>query len=1009
VSEGTPIRLGALLCAFALLLSGARAEEARPNFPDNPRFSVLRFEDRQGMGALTATSLGQDGQGFLWIATQTGLYRFDGTRAKKMNEADNLIGHYVVDMVIAPDGTPWFAGNRGIAFYKNGEFRRVPIPESSMALLNGVQIFAVDSNGTVYMLMFKKGLLILDPNFPSKGVTIGQGMSDWETQAGILRTADDSIWFSLGHKLAHLSPGSRNIEVEPGIELPKERVVALQQDGSGTIWVRTSTRLWHVDRHAHKLVQETSVTGPANDEEGKPTVDARGKLLVPSSSGLYWQGDGKWRLLTTRQGLASNLIQSALEDREGTLWVAGSGTGLDRLPGVREWSAWTTNEGLPDNSTWATLRDRKGRLWVSSAHGIAIWNGQTHQWQKVPTLEEHLGREIRPLQLAGDGSVWAQTITGAIVRIDADNFATTTYANYHGRNFISLAAAPDGSIWAAARTRLVRFVPQNGHTKQEEIALPPVHEADLEFITFSPNGVLWATGPGTVYRYDGKSWKIFTVKEGLKGQTMTSLASPNDNEVWVSYNDVVGVTHVTLHLNGTTSFEFLDWDRTVLGRDTKARMWFNGTDGILVLWPDGHTQHLSRANGLIWDDLSPWTGVREEKDGSFLIATSRGMSRLKELEEKKATEPPRVVLTSVLLGGTERKPDGKSLVTSGSGPLKVQFSPLILDTPDEVSCQYQLKGLEPFPTDSTLREVLYGGLPPGNYEFWVQCRQPDKNGYSAKTSFRFRVLPTFWQSGWSRGLMALALMAGVWLFVSLRTQALQRRKGELERAVAERNAELMQKNKELEEISLTDPLTGIRNRRYFYETISKDIAQALRSHQRSSDSPVSVPRQDLIFALVDIDRFKRVNDELGHSVGDKLLQEMAKRIESVMRKSDDLVRWGGEEFLLVCRTTDRENASLLCARVLEAVRDTPFDVGNGVQVHKTCSIGWAPFPWVNDGPGSLSIENVLELADKALYLAKREGRNRSYGLVPSPAIALSEKSVSIENLRDCPPELVQIV
>jgi diguanylate cyclase (GGDEF)-like protein len=291
----------------------------------------------------------------------------------------------------------------------------------------------------------------------------------------------------------------------------------------------------------------------------------------------------------------------------------------------------------------------------------------------------------------------------------------------------------------------------------------------------------------------------------------------------------------------------------------------------------------------------------------------------------------------------------------------------------------------------------------------VQCKQPDTNTYSAKTSFHFRVLPNFWQSSWARGGMGLVLIAGVWIFVSMRTRTLHRRKGELEKAVAERSAELLQKNKELQDISLTDPLTSTRNRRYFYETISKDIAQALRSHQRSNDSPVPVTRQELIFALVDIDRFKRVNDELGHTAGDRLLQEVAKRIASVMRKSDDLVRWGGEEFLLVCRTTDRENASLLCTRVLEAVRELPFDVGNGVEVHKTCSVGWAPFPWIQGAGGTLSIENVLELADKALYLAKREGRNRSYGLVPAPAVMLSEKSVSIENLRDCPPELVQIV
>lgn len=255
----------------------------------------------------------------------------------------------------------------------------------------------------------------------------------------------------------------------------------------------------------------------------------------------------------------------------------------------------------------------------------------------------------------------------------------------------------------------------------------------------------------------------------------------------------------------------------------------------------------------------------------------------------------------------------------------------------------------------------------------------------------------------------LMLLGCFWGYASLRTQALNRRRVELEQAVAQRSAELMQKNKELEEISLTDPLTGARNRRYFYETISKDIAQATRSHLKTPNGSECGPAHELIFVLVDIDRFKRVNDDLGHAAGDRLLQEVAKRIASVMRRSDDLVRWGGEEFMLVCRTTDRDNASLLCNRVLEAIRDVPFNVGNGMEIHKTCSIGWAPFPWLKDDVGMLSLDNVIELADKALYLAKREGRNRSYGMVPASNVYASEKGVSIENLRECPPDLVQIV
>ncbi len=973
------------------------------------------------MGAVTATALAQDAQGFLWIGTQTGLYRYDGTRATKMIDVESMIGHYVVDMLIAPDGTPWFAGNRGIASYKNGEFHPLAMPAGSPPLLNGVQIFAVDSKGVVYLLLYKRGLLILDPKNPSKAEEAARDLGDWETSEGILRANDDSIWFTAGGNLAHLLAGSRTVEIATGIKFPNERVVALLEDGRGALWLRTATRLARVDLHARKLTVEREVIGAANEEEGKPSVDARGKLLVPSSLGLYWQENGHWRLVTVKQGLASNLIQCAMEDREGTLWVGGSGTGLDRLAGVREWTAWTTGEGLPDNSTWTTgeglpdnstwttLRDQRGRLWVSTAQGIGIWDGRMRAWENVPTLRGQLGRQIRQMQLAGDGSVWTQTITGAIVRIDPQTFATRTYANFRGRNFVSIQAAEDGSIWATTRARLVRFIPRGADAKIEEIPLPAREGGEIEYLSFSPHGVLWATGPGAIYRYDGKNWRVFTSKDGLNGQTITSLAALNDNEVWVAYNDIVGVTHVTLAENGKARFDFAGWDWTVVGRDSKNRMWFNGTDGIAILWPNGHLQRLNHADGLIWDDLSPWTGAREEADGSYLIATSRGLSRYKPSGGTKTEKTPKVELTSVVLGGVAQSLTEKSTVAAADGTLTVQFSPMVLDTPEEITCQYQLDGLEKRPTHTQLRDVQYGGLPPGKYEFWVQCKPADAIAYPPKTSFRFQVLPSFWQSTWARGLMMLALLGGVWAFVFLRTRTLNRRKSELEQAVAQRSAELLQKNRELEQISLTDPLTGTRNRRYFYETIPTDVAQALRSHQKSEDSPEGRARQELIFVLVDIDRFKRVNDELGHTAGDHLLQEVAKRIGSVMRRSDDLVRWGGEEFLLVCRTTDRENAGLLCTRVLEAVRDLPFDVGNGVQVHKTCSIGWAPFPWMHEDTGMLSLDNVIELADKALYLAKREGRNRSFGLLPAVTATVSEKSISIENLRDCPPELVQIV
>jgi diguanylate cyclase (GGDEF)-like protein len=194
------------------------------------------------------------------------------------------------------------------------------------------------------------------------------------------------------------------------------------------------------------------------------------------------------------------------------------------------------------------------------------------------------------------------------------------------------------------------------------------------------------------------------------------------------------------------------------------------------------------------------------------------------------------------------------------------------------------------------------------------------------------------------------------------------------------NSELIRTNQVLEEASLTDPLTGLRNRRYFSATIEADVGQALRSHTDQRDPHT----RDLVFYLIDADNFKEVNDRYGHDVGDCLLVEMARRISSSIRHSDVLVRWGGEEFLIVSRYTDRNEAELLARRVLSSVADAPFGVGkSGDTVHRTCSMGWAAFPWFADNPRAVSYEEVLTLADRGLNRAKQSGKNCAVGMMPA--------------------------
>jgi diguanylate cyclase (GGDEF)-like protein len=199
------------------------------------------------------------------------------------------------------------------------------------------------------------------------------------------------------------------------------------------------------------------------------------------------------------------------------------------------------------------------------------------------------------------------------------------------------------------------------------------------------------------------------------------------------------------------------------------------------------------------------------------------------------------------------------------------------------------------------------------------------------------------------------------------------------------NQELKRANDVLEEASLTDPLTGIRNRRYFSAMIEADVSQSLRSYADHHDSRT----RDLVFYLIDADNFKEINDNYGHDVGDRILVEMTRRISSAIRHSDVLLRWGGEEFLIVSRYTDRREAEILASRVLVAVGGAPFTLQNPNEtLYRTCSIGWAAFPWLPPDPGSVRYEEVLSLADNGLRRAKQAGKNRAVGILPgekSPA------------------------
>lgn len=205
-----------------------------------------------------------------------------------------------------------------------------------------------------------------------------------------------------------------------------------------------------------------------------------------------------------------------------------------------------------------------------------------------------------------------------------------------------------------------------------------------------------------------------------------------------------------------------------------------------------------------------------------------------------------------------------------------------------------------------------------------------------------------------------------------------------------RNEALHIANAQIKELSVTDPLTGLHNRRFLAQVIDADVAHCLRAHRdaAAAGSPAAARQHaDIVFYLLDLDHFKAVNDEHGHLAGDEVLVQLSHRLVGVTREDDHVVRWGGEEFLVVTRGVDRRRAPVVAEKLRLAIAGLPFELRSGALLTKTCSIGFAAFPLDRAAPEAAGWAAAIDLADHRLYAAKLNGRNRSVGETVTAASA----------------------
>jgi diguanylate cyclase (GGDEF)-like protein len=1010
---------------------------------DGYRFRVFKHDERDAASLAdnTVWALFEDEKGTLWVGTDGGgLDQWDpsveGFVHHRHDEKNpkSLSSDRVRAITSTRDGALWVGTDGGLNRLDpaTGAFTRFRAQPSAPDQLSSdrIRFLMEDRDGALWIATDGGGLnrldearvnftvYRLDPENP-------KSLSD-DRVRHVFQDRDGTIWVGTYEGgLDRMDGGGRFTRFRKGdgpSDLASDRVRAMLQDKSGVLWVGTDGGLaaWRPEtgsfvRYRNRGTDRTSLS---NDRILSLYQDRGGVLWVGTQGG----GLNRWNTFTSafslvrtdpgaRTSLSNNGVTSFASEGESTVWVGTFG-GLNRIDrrtgAVKNFLHDPKDPGsLGDDRVMALMVDPHGTLWVGTYEsGLHRWDAATGTFTKFlpdPADEQTLsGRGISALLRDGKGRMWVGVFRGGLNRFDPETGKATRFrhadddpATLSADSVTCLAEDASGALWVGTDGGgFNRFDPETGKVMRYA-ASAEGKGGDAAGTVFAIHedrrGDLWlGTQGGGLLRWRAADralsrpvFKGYREREGLANNTVYGILEDDAGDIWVSTNR--GLSKLDTQSDRFRNFDAshgLQSDEFNFGAYHKAvtgEMFFGGIDGFTSFLPDR--------------------------------------------VQRNANVPP-LVLTQVQKVNREVK-FGRDLaevreVTLGPSDYAVSFEFAALDfaAPERNRYAYKLEGLDRDWVDAGgERRATYTNLHPGRYVFRVKGSNGDGTWNEDGLALSLVVEPPLWRTSWAYAFYVALAATAYWQVARL--QARRRRRDEeyshrLEQQVKDRTAELFQRNdelvalnKRLEDASLTDSLTGLSNRRFLMAQMPQDVAVVERFYRKlDPHQPPPLPgnRPDFALLMVDLDGLKGINDTYGHAAGDKVLVEMRGILDRACRKSDTIVRWGGDEFLVVARYVEPEVVETLAERIRRAVEEHPFDLGLGRPVHLGCSIGFALYPFVPAAPNLITWEQVGTIADRALYAAKSSGRNAWVGLLSNNRTPLED---TVHQVNQRPPRLIQ--
>jgi len=776
-------------------------------FPQSYNFRNFNSED--GLTQSYVYSILQDVQGYLWIGTDNGLFRYNGFKFENYPTGDSLTDNFITCSV--SDGKwPWFGYSNGQVLYFNGKkFNPVNITQPDLSTITH---FAKSPDDQIWASTYSDGLLKLSKDtgavkryhFKDQTIIISfDFLNDTELLVG---TNTGLLYCRL--------KGSGEIEmIRPVLEIPESKVTCIHKmrnksgfyiatENDGIFQLTTQDNQFKIS----KIIVDTDFdfTGIEDiyeDSQSNLWLCSKGQGLIRTS----YSASGeliKINFFNKPNGFVTDNVKTVLEDREGNIWSGNFGQGLTLIT-IKTFSSYKVDNPIYGNNIFSIYFNEQYR-WIGTENGLIKMDQVTGRIVKFYGKGSGLPKDTVTTIYSNDGkNLWIGTGRNGVFRMDAENEKILKYPIENGvlENSITIITGKGEQVWIGTKKGLWNINSSTNRKNWFSISQGGLPHNSINCLYIDSTDKLWVSTPGSTLAYiqDEKVLKI--PLNSLSGNlTLGPITEDTNSRIWVGSNG-----------NGV----FMIQSDSIANLTVKEGLLFNFCYSIICddqknIWV-GHKGGLSRIrttdfsikpirhiDGITDSYRFNSNAIIKDQQGKIWFGSDKGMVSYDPSMDHPQIQPPVLGITSIKINDEEIEYTDKIILSPGIYKIRIDFLGISLKEPALVNYQYKLEGYDQWSEITKNTFVTYPRLTAGDYTFILKANNGDGTVTESPLTISIIIKVPVWGKWWFYPLIVLLLIILTFSYIKWREYKFLAEKRVLEEKVLERTHEIQCQKNELE-------------------------------------------------------------------------------------------------------------------------------------------------------------------------------------------------------------------